>query len=101
MNAGVCTSTKARTERDGERDIQQNLLQREAYGHVLDTQWVRSPDQPHTGYLDIVANRIGEEIDRVSELAQTLNHLTNRYRSAPILIEWLGCNEQHTAIGRS
>jgi hypothetical protein len=92
MYAGVCTSTKASGKRKRERDIQEDFLEREPHRDVLYAEWVCGPHQPHTGYLDVAANRIREEIDRVSQLAETLQHLANGYWRAPILVEGLGCN---------
>ena len=92
MNARVCTGAKARQKRQCEWDVQQDLLHRKAYRNALESKRICRPHQAHARYLNVAANRIREEIDRISELAEPLNHLANRNRGPPILVEWLGCD---------
>ena len=99
VDAGVSLPRESLAQRTNQRCIQQQLADGETDRHAADREWVAGPKDPQSGEMDVAADRKGEQIHLVPQLAHRLEHLAERDRGAAVLVERLWSDREDPARG--
>jgi hypothetical protein len=98
VDAGIAAQAELSLNGEAERDVQDDFLQRQADGHILDGKGVGRTYQTKAWSLDVRPYRVRQKIYLVTKLPESFDHLAHCYWSAAILIEGLGRHKQHPPL---